>query len=225
MKKEEDKTDESKSMYSKNNDAPLALFLEENRLEAGVDEAGRGCLSGPVFAAAVILDPGNPIEGLNDSKKLSREQRFELREQILSKAIAYSVASCSAAEIDEINILQASFMAMHRAVDLLACRPDYLLIDGNRFKPYLDIPYSCLVKGDGKMASIAAASILAKTYRDEWMEALHQEFPHYGWQKNKGYPTREHVRAIAAHGRTIHHRMTFRWDKNMHQLEMEFETV
>ncbi len=222
MKKAEDKTEESKSMYSKNDFVPLALFLEENRIEAGLDEAGRGCLSGPVFAAAVILDPANPIEGLNDSKKLSREQRFELREQILEKAICYGVATCTAAEIDEINILQASFLAMHRAVDQLSLRPACLLIDGNRFKPYQDIPYTCLIKGDGKMASIAAASILAKTYRDEWMENLHHEFPYYGWLSNKGYPTREHVRAIALHGRTAHHRMTFRWDKNFHQLEMEF---
>lgn len=225
MKKAEDKTEELKSMYSKNNCAPLALFLEENRIEAGLDEAGRGCLSGPVFAAAVILDPSNPIEGLNDSKKLSREERFALREQIHAKAKAYAVASCSASEIDEINILQASFLAMHRALDQLNCRPAHLLVDGNRFKPYGEIPFSCIIKGDGKMASIAAASILAKTYRDEWMESLHEEFPFYGWQTNKGYPTREHVKAIATYGQCAHHRMTFRWDKNIHQLEMEFDSV
>ncbi len=225
MKKAGKRTGELKSTFLKSNCTPLSLYLEENRIEAGLDEAGRGCLSGPVFAAAVILDPANPIEGLNDSKKLSREERFALREQILLKAKAYSVASCTAAEIDEINILQASFLAMHRALDQLNCQPAHLLIDGNRFKPYGKIPFSCIIKGDSKLAPIAAASILAKTYRDEWMESLHQEFPFYGWQSNKGYPTKEHVKAIAAYGQCLHHRLTFRWDKNIHQLELEFEDV
>lgn len=178
-------------------------------LEAGCDEAGRGCLSGPVVAAAVILNPENPILGLNDSKKLTERRRELLRPEIEEKALCFAVGIVSPAEIDEINILQASFLAMHRAIDKLLNKPEFLLIDGNRFKSFEDIPHECMVKGDGRFQSIAAASILAKTYRDNLMQVLDLEYPMYNWKQNKGYPTAEHRTAIAHHGTTPHHRMSF----------------
>lgn len=179
-------------------------------LEAGCDEAGRGCLAGAVFAAAVILpqDLQHPL--LNDSKKLSEKQREKLRLWIEENARAYAVAQVSPQEIDEINILQASILAMHRAIDGLKIRPDYLLIDGNRFKNYQDIPHTCMVKGDARFSSIAAASILAKTYRDDYMKALHQEYPYYAWDKNKAYATQAHYEGIEAYGLSPYHRHSFR---------------
>ncbi len=180
-----------------------------NLTEAGCDEAGRGCLAGPVFAAAVILHPGYQHELLNDSKKLSPKQRNFLRQIIEKEAMAYGVASCSPEEIDEINILKASFLAMHRAIDKLKPNPQLLLIDGNRFTPYKTIPHRCLIKGDARYLTIAAASILAKTYRDEYMLELHHRYPNYAWLKNKGYPTMEHKLAIREFGITPYHRKTF----------------
>ena len=177
--------------------------------EAGCDEAGRGCLAGPVFAAAVIFpyDYKNPL--LNDSKQLSHRQRKQLREEILRDAIAYGIGEASHQEIDAINILRASWLAMQRAIEKLQPPPEVLLIDGNRFKTTLPIPFHCIVKGDGKLLSIAAASILAKTSRDDFMEQLHQSFPHYGWNKNKGYPTKEHRTAITQYGISPWHRRSF----------------
>jgi Ribonuclease HII len=187
----------------------LLPYLEKGRIEAGCDEAGRGCLSGAVFAAAVILPEDFQCEALNDSKKLTEKMRYELRPLIEREAIAWAVGIVSPQEIDEINILNASFLAMHRAVEQLKVRPEHLLIDGNRFKAYHEIPHTCIVKGDGKMLSIAAASVLAKTYRDDYMMRLHEEFPQYAWEKNKGYPTKAHRKAIAEHGATPYHRHTF----------------
>ena len=187
----------------------LQPYLVEGRIEAGCDEAGRGCLAGPVTAAAVILPPDFHNELLNDSKQLTERQRDKLRPIIESEAVAWAVAMVSPKEIDRINILRASITAMHRAIDALTVRPEALLIDGNRFYPYHDIPHTTIVKGDGKMMSIAAASVLAKTHRDEFMRNLATEFPQYGWDRNKGYPTRDHRAAIAAYGPTPHHRMTF----------------
>lgn len=187
----------------------LQLFLHEDLIEAGCDEAGRGCLAGPVFAAAVIWPKDLVLKGLNDSKKLNVQKRLELRESIRQNALAYAVANVDQQEIDQINILQASIKAMHLAIKKLTLVPDHLLIDGNRFKPYRDIPHSCIVKGDSKYASIAAASILAKTYRDEYMEKLHEQYPRYLWKKNKGYPTVEHREAIAIYGLTEYHRKSF----------------
>ena len=178
-------------------------------IEAGCDEAGRGCLAGAVYAAAVILPKDFENELLNDSKQLSEKQRYALREVIERDAVAWAVGIVSPEEIDKINILNASFLAMHRAVDRLKIRPQHLLIDGNRFKKYPDIPHTTVIKGDGKYLSIAAASILAKTYRDDYMNRLHQEFPCYDWEHNKGYPTKKHRAAIAGHGTTPYHRMTF----------------
>lgn len=194
---------------------PLETYLDEKLIEAGCDEAGRGCLAGPVFAAAVILpkDFSNPI--LNDSKQLTEANRYALREVIEKEALAYAVAEVSSEEIDKINILNASFLAMHRAVDKLKVKPEFLLIDGNRFKAYKSIPHKCIIKGDGKYASIAAASVLAKTYRDDLMKKLHEELPHYGWSENKGYGTLSHRAAIEKHGASDHHRKSFQllaWD-------------
>lgn len=188
----------------------LLPYLEPGRLEAGCDEAGRGCLAGPVFAAAVILPDGYTKDLLNDSKKLSEHARDALRPVIERDALAWAVGIVDNDEIDHINILQASFLAMHRAVDGLSVRPDFLLIDGNRFRPYDGISHQCIVKGDGKVMSIAAASILAKTHRDEFMKRIHEEFPQYGWNVNKGYPTKAHREAIARFGATPYHRHTFR---------------
>lgn len=187
----------------------LQRFLVNGRIEAGCDEAGRGCLAGPVTAAAVILPPNFSDDMLNDSKQLTEHQRDVLRPIIEREALAWAVAFVSPQEIDEINILKASFMAMHRAIDQLTVRPEALLIDGNRFIHYKDIQHTCIVKGDGKMMSIAAASVLAKTHRDEYMRRISAEYPQYGWDKNKGYPTRAHRAAIAQYGTTPYHRLTF----------------
>ena len=178
-------------------------------MEAGCDEAGRGCLAGPVFAASVILPEDFQNEWLNDSKKLTEKQRYQLRKIIENEALAWAVASVSPQEIDEINILNASFLAMHKAINRLQIKPAFLLIDGNRFKPYPGIPHRCVIKGDGKFMSIAAASVLAKTYRDDFMINIDIHFPQYGWKKNKGYPTMQHKLAIQSHGYTPHHRRTF----------------
>lgn len=188
----------------------LLPYLEQGRIEAGCDEAGRGCLAGPVFAAAVILPEDYCNELLNDSKKLTEHRRDELRAIIERDALAWAVGVVTAEEIDHINILNASFLAMHRAVDALTVRPEHLLIDGNRFKPYHDTPHTCIVKGDGKMMSIAAASILAKTHRDEFMARIHEEFPQYAWNINKGYPTKAHRAAISQYGPSPYHRKSFR---------------
>ena len=187
----------------------LLPFFQNTLTEAGLDEAGRGCYAGPVFAAAVILpaDFYHPL--LNDSKQLKEQQRDLLRPIIEKESIAFAVASIDNNEIDVINILQASYKAMHLAIDQLANHPQLLLIDGNRFKSYANIPHECIVKGDGKYASIAAASILAKTYRDEYMQQLHAEFPHYGWDKNKAYGTAAHRNAIEQFGICKYHRTSF----------------
>lgn len=188
----------------------LLSHYQEILVEAGCDEAGRGCLAGPVFAAAVIFPVGycNPI--LNDSKKLSEQKRMELRPIIEREALACAVASVSAEEIDKINIHKASYLAMHKALDALNIKPGYLLIDGNKFIPYQQVPHTCIVKGDGKYLSIAAASILAKTYRDDYMAGIANDFPDYDWLKNKGYPTIKHRQAVIQLGLTPHHRKTFR---------------
>ncbi|MCY7309538.1 MAG: ribonuclease HII [Bacteroidota bacterium] len=187
----------------------LKPFYQEEMMEAGCDEAGRGCYAGPVYAAAVILPTDFFHPFLNDSKQLSTKQRDALRPVIEKEAIACAIASVSNEEIDQINILKASFKAMHLAIDKLKAVPQLLLIDGNRFIPYKKIPHQCFVKGDGRFASIAAASILAKTYRDEYMLRLHDNFPHYGWKNNKGYGTAIHRDAIAVHGLCKHHRKSF----------------
>lgn len=187
----------------------LLLHYKKGQIEAGCDEAGRGCLSGPVVAAAVILPDNFKNDVLNDSKKLTEAKRSALRPIIEREAIAYAVSFVQPEEIDKINILNASFLAMHRAVDALSHKPDFLLIDGNRFNPYPDIPHACIIKGDGKYLSIAAASILAKTYRDEYMEQIDTEFPVYDWKNNKGYPTQKHRDAIRKHGDCIYHRQSF----------------
>ncbi len=179
--------------------------------EAGVDEAGRGCLAGPVHAAAVILPANFYHPLLTDSKALTEKQRELLRPIIEREALAWAVGTASAGEIDEINILQASFTAMHRAIEALQTAPELLLIDGNRFRPYLGIPHRCFVKGDARFAAIAAASILAKTHRDAYMQGLHTEYPQYGFGQHKGYPTKMHRAAIATHGLLPEHRKTFRW--------------
>ena len=193
----------------------------EGRLEAGCDEAGRGCLAGPVFAAAVILPDGFTHPLLNDSKQLTDARRRQLRPIIEAEAIAWAVASVSPEEIDRINILNAAITAMHRALDKLEVRPEHIIVDGNRFKKYGEIPHLCIVKGDGKYMSIAAASVLAKTHRDEYMKQLHEQFPVYNWQKNKGYPTKEHRQGIAAYGTTDYHRLSFNLLDT--QLELQFE--
>jgi len=187
----------------------LLPFHQPDRLEAGCDEAGRGCLAGPVYAAAVILPPDFYHPLLNDSKQLTEPQRDALRTVIEQNALAWSVARAEAEEIDRINILQASFLAMHRALDGLEKRPEFILVDGNRFRRYGEIPHLCVVKGDGKYAAIAAASILAKTYRDAEMQRLATLFPHYNWATNKGYPTEVHREAIRQHGLSPHHRLSF----------------
>ena len=187
----------------------LLPYMETGRIEAGCDEAGRGCLAGAVFAAAVILPEDFKNEDLNDSKQLSEKKRYKLRPVIEREAIAWAVGIVSPEEIDKINILKASFLAMHRAIEQLKVRPEHLLIDGNRFTPYPDIPHTTVVKGDGKYLSIAAASILAKTYRDDYMNELAWEYPAYHWLDNKGYPTKVHREAIRTCGITPYHRKTF----------------
>ena len=178
-------------------------------LEAGTDEAGRGCLAGPVTAAAVILPETVNLPLLNDSKKLTERQRYLLRPLIEEQALAYAITFVSPEEIDQINILNASIKAMHLALEQLALTPEHIVVDGNRFKPFKNIPHQCIIKGDGKFQNIAAASILAKTYRDDYMRELSKTFPQYGWKQNKGYPTKNHRNAIRIHGKTIHHRNSF----------------
>ncbi len=187
----------------------LKPFFTENLIEAGCDEAGRGCIAGPVVAAAVILPRGMDFPEFDDSKKLTEKQREKLRIKVLENAAAYGVGVVSAEEIDEINILNASFLAMHRAIDQLKIRPELLLIDGNRFNKYHDIKHQCIVGGDAKYQAIAAASILAKTTRDHIMEELDTQYPNYNWKKNKGYPTIEHKNAVAEFGMSPYHRKTF----------------
>lgn len=187
----------------------LKNYYEQGRVEAGCDEAGRGCLAGSVYAAAVILPPDYHNERLNDSKKLTARQRYALRQDIERDAVAWAVGVVTPQEIDQINILNTSILAMHRALDQLQVRPEAIIVDGNRFKPYRDLPHTTIVKGDGKYLSIAAASILAKTYRDDEMVRLAQEYPDYDWQHNMGYPTRKHREAIRQHGITPYHRRTF----------------
>ena len=189
---------------------PLPSSFSSGILEAGCDEAGRGCLAGPVCAAAVILPEGFSHPWLNDSKKLTQRRREELRPIIEAEAVAWAVAMVDHEEIDRINILNASILAMHRALDALTVRPQAVIVDGNRFKPYCDIPWQTFVKGDGRFGNIAAASILAKTHRDELMMRLHEQYPVYGWDVNKGYPTAAHRAAIVAHGPSPCHRMSFR---------------
>ena len=187
----------------------LKPFFTENLIEAGCDEAGRGCIAGPVVAAAVILPRGMDFPEFDDSKKLTEKQREKLRVKVLEDAAAYGIGIVSAEEIDEINILNASFLAMHRAIDQLKIRPELLLIDGNRFNKYHDIKHQCIVGGDAKYQSIAAASILAKTTRDHIMQDLDTQYPAYNWKQNKGYPTIEHKNAVAEHGMSPYHRKTF----------------
>lgn len=192
-----------------NKNVMLESHYYKDMIEAGCDEAGRGCLAGSVYAAAVILPPDYKNEMLNDSKKLTDKKRKELREIIERDAVAWAVGIVTPEEIDKINILNASFLAMHRALDQLKTRPEAVIVDGNRFKPYKDLPYTTIVKGDGKYLAIAAASILAKTYRDDYMDALAEEFPQYDWKSNKGYPTKKHREAIRLHGVTPYHRMSY----------------
>ena len=200
----------------------LKSYLHKDLIEAGCDEAGRGCLAGPVYAAAVILPADFHNELLNDSKQLTERQRYALREVIEREAVAWAVGVVSNEEIDKINILRASILAMHRAVAQLKVRPEHLLIDGNRFMPYEDIPHTTVVKGDATYMSIAAASVLAKTYRDDFMLKIHQEYPQYHWDSNKGYPAPVHREAIRQHGTTPYHRMTFNL-LGTKQLELDFE--
>lgn len=187
----------------------LLPYMHENLVEAGCDEAGRGCLAGAVYAAAVILPYDFRNELLNDSKQLTEKQRYALREVVEREALAWAVGVVTPEEIDRINILNASFLAMHRAVDQLKLRPEHLLIDGNRFKKYQDVPHTTVVKGDGKYMAIAAASVLAKTYRDDYMNRLAEEYPQYDWDSNKGYPTKKHREAIRLYGTTPYHRMSY----------------
>ncbi|WP_311562625.1 ribonuclease HII [Prevotella histicola] len=187
----------------------LKSHYYDNLVEAGCDEAGRGCLAGSVYAAAVILPPDYENDLLNDSKKLTAKKRYALREVIQRDALAWAVGIVTPEEIDKINILNASFLAMHRALDQLSLRPEAVIVDGNRFKPYQDLPFITIVKGDGKYLSIAAASVLAKTYRDDYMLSLAKEYPQYDWQSNMGYPTKKHRQAIRDHGITPYHRKSY----------------
>ena len=187
----------------------LKAYYQRSLIEACLDEAGRGCYAGPVFAAAVILPKRFRHPLLNDSKLLTAKERYELRPEIEARSIAWHVAMVCHREIDRINILQASYKAMHTALDGISVKPQLLLIDGNRFKPYANLPHQCIIKGDGLYASIAAASVLAKTYRDDYMHTLHEQYPHYAWNTNKGYGTREHRKAIESHGLSEYHRRSF----------------
>jgi ribonuclease HII len=198
------------SYFSQKFTALLASYYKENCLEAGCDEAGRGCLAGPVVAAAVILPSDFKNLILNDSKQLSESKRYMLREVIEKEAFGFGVAFVDNEEIDAINILKASIVAMHRALDMLESAPGHIIVDGNRFYPYQNVPYKCIVKGDSKYLSIAAASVLAKTYRDDYMMKISEDYPHYKWEKNKGYPTKEHRKAIKEFGVTEYHRKSFR---------------
>lgn len=197
----------------------LEPFHISGVMEAGCDEAGRGCIAGPVYAAAVILPPDFREPGLNDSKKLSPGKREMLRRCIEAGAVSFGIGKAEVQEIDAINILNASFLAMHRALEQLDREPEQLIIDGNRFRPFGGVPHTCMVKGDARYASIAAASILAKTYRDAHMDQLHQRFPEYGWNDNRGYPTRAHRMAVHRYGPTPHHRRSFRLLDNQMQLD------
>lgn len=198
------------------------IYNKENLVEAGCDEAGRGCLAGSVYAAAVIFAPDYHNDELNDSKQLTAKHRYALREVIERDALAWAVGVVTPEEIDEINILNASILAMHRALDQLTIRPEFIIVDGNRFKSYKQLPHQTIVKGDGKYLSIAAASILAKTYRDDYMHALHQEYPYYGWDHNAGYPTKEHREGILHHGLTPYHRRSF---AGLGEQELPFDGV
>ena len=189
---------------------PLALCMKAGTVEAGCDEAGRGCLAGPVFAAAVVLPPDFDCPQLNDSKQLTPAVRYQIRPYIEEHAVAWAVGVVDNVEIDQINILEASILAMHRALDQLQVRPEHIIVDGNKFRPYGSVEHHTVVKGDGKYMSIAAASVLAKTYRDDYMDAAAGEFPQYNWKKNKGYPTRDHRQAIAQYGACRLHRLSFR---------------
>lgn len=200
----------------------LKPHFYEGLIEAGCDEAGRGCLAGSVYAAAVILPADYDNSALNDSKKLTEHQRYALREQIMADAVAWAVGVVTPAEIDKINILKASFLAMHRALDQLKVRPEAIIVDGNRFVPYHDLPYTTVVKGDGKYQAIAAASILAKTFRDDYMKELDCEYPCYGWAGNKGYPTAKHRQAIREHGVSPYHRMSYNLLGN-EELSLDFK--
>ena len=199
-------------------------YLSYNNI-AGCDEAGRGCLSGPVYAAAVILNPSIVIQGLNDSKKLSEKKRDYLRAEIENNALAWAVAEVNNTEIDKINILNASILAMHKAVAKLGHKPEFILVDGNRFKQYKDIKHKCIVKGDSKYAAIAAASILAKTHRDEFMKKIHEKNQVYAWNKNKGYPTKQHRKAIAEYGTTKYHRLSFRLLDTQKKIDFEGKNI
>lgn len=200
----------------------LKPHFYEGLIEAGCDEAGRGCLAGSVYAAAVILPADYDNSALNDSKKLTEHQRYALREQIMADAEAWAVGEVTPEEIDKINILKASFLAMHRALDQLKVRPEAIIVDGNRFVPYHDLPYTTVVKGDGKYQAIAAASILAKTFRDDYMKRLDSEYPCYGWAGNKGYPTAKHRQAIREHGVSPYHRMSYNLLGN-EELSLDFK--
>lgn len=203
-----------------NETLPLQNYYQTKYIEAGCDEAGRGCLAGPIFAGAVILDPQTPIDGLNDSKSLSSTKRYKLRPMIEKKALAWSVAMISNLEIDQINIFRASMKAMHLAIDKLTILPEYLIIDGNNFIPYHQIPFTCIVKGDSKYKSIAAASIIAKTYRDDYMNEIHAEHSCYHWNTNKGYATRHHRNAIQQFGISKYHRKSFTLFNNQPCLDL-----
>ena len=200
----------------------LASHYYEGKIEAGCDEAGRGCLAGSVYAAAVIFPENYQNEELNDSKQLTDKRRKQLRDIIERDAVAWAVGVVTPDEIDKINILNASILAMHRALDQLKVRPEAIIVDGNRFKKYQDLPHTTIVKGDGKYMAIAAASILAKTYRDDYMNQLAREYPQYDWQKNKGYPTKKHREAIRQYGTTPYHRMSYNLLGDG-QLSLEFE--
>jgi len=197
----------------------LSSFYKEGLVEAGCDEAGRGCLAGPVFGAAVILPSDYKNSSLNDSKKLTEKVRYQLRQEIERDAIAWAVGVVDHKTIDKINILRASFLSMHRALEQLNPQPKYIIIDGNRFQPYQNIPFTCIIKGDGKYLSIAAASILAKTYRDDFMQEIHHEYQIYGWNENKGYPTEFHRKAVYQYGVSPYHRLTF---NHAQQFELQF---
>lgn len=211
------------AMNSNNANKMLIPYLDPELIEAGCDEVGRGCLAGSVYAAAVILPKDYVNDTLNDSKQLTPAKRYKLREEIERDAIAWAIGVVTAQEIDRINILNASILAMHRALDALNVRPQTLIIDGNKFKPYHGLPYTTIVKGDAKYLSIAAASVIAKTYRDDYMKELHQEYPYYGWDHNAGYPTAEHRNGIRQHGLTPYHRMSFNiLGDRYRQLELDF---
>lgn len=198
-------------------------YFNEYELEAGCDEAGRGCLAGSVYAAAVVFSKDYHNEELNDSKKLTAHRRYELRKVVERDALAWAVGVVTPEEIDKINILNASILAMHRALDQLTVRPEAVIVDGNRFKPYRDLPYTTIVKGDGRYLSIAAASILAKTFRDDYMDALAEEYPQYDWKSNKGYPTKKHREAVRRYGPTPYHRMSFNLLGGTGELSIDFK--